>query len=48
MPVTSMLPVILFPLFGVAPVKDVAGAYFNDLTFLFIGSYIVAIGNYSP
>src|SRR6187399_2434441 len=31
--ITSLLPVILFPLFGIMDGKDVSGAYFNDIIF---------------
>ena len=42
--VTAMLPVVLFPLLGVAGTGDVASAYFNDIIFLFIGGFLLAIG----
>jgi solute carrier family 13 (sodium-dependent dicarboxylate transporter), member 2/3/5 len=41
--VTSLLPLVLFPLLGVIPAKVVAGAYTNDVVFLFIGGFIVAL-----
>lgn len=41
--VTSLLPVILFPLLGVMNGKDVSSTYFNHVIFLFIGGFIVAI-----
>jgi solute carrier family 13 (sodium-dependent dicarboxylate transporter), member 2/3/5 len=41
--ITSLLPVILFPLFGIMDGKDVSGAYFNDIIFLFMGGFMVAI-----
>ncbi|MEZ5197343.1 MAG: SLC13 family permease [Bacteroidales bacterium] len=41
--VTSLLPVVLFPLLGVMNGKDVSSAYFNHVIFLFIGGFIVAL-----
>jgi len=42
-PATALLPVILFPLLGVMKGKAVAGIYFNNIIFLFIGGFIVAL-----
>ena len=41
--VTSLLPVVLFPLLGVMNGKDVSSTYFNHVIFLFIGGFIVAL-----
>ncbi len=41
--ITSLLPVILFPVLGLAPATQISASYFSDLTFLFLGSYLVAI-----
>jgi sodium-dependent dicarboxylate transporter 2/3/5 len=41
--VTSLLPVALFPLFGIMNGKDVSSAYFNDVIFLFMGGFMVAL-----
>lgn len=41
--VTSLLPVALFPLAGVMDGKAVASAYFNDVIFLFMGGFMVAL-----
>jgi len=43
MSMTSMFPLILFPMLGVTSGKIIAEAYFSDLSFLFIGSFIIAI-----
>lgn len=43
MAITSLFPVLLFPLLGVVSADEISSAYFNDLIFLFIGSYCVAI-----
>ncbi len=41
--VTALMPVVLFPLFGVMNGKDVSSAYFNHVIFLFIGGFLVAL-----
>ncbi len=41
--ITSLLPVVLFPLFGVMNGKDVSATYFNHVIFLFIGGFVVAL-----
>jgi sodium-dependent dicarboxylate transporter 2/3/5 len=41
--VTSLLPVFLFPLAGIMDGKTVASAYFNDVIFLFMGGFMVAL-----
>ncbi len=41
--VTAMLPVVLFPALGIMSGKDVPGYYFNDIIFLFLGGFMVAL-----
>ncbi len=41
--ITSLLPVVLFPLLGVMNGKTVSSSYFNHVIFLFIGGFIVAL-----
>ncbi|MBI9038929.1 MAG: anion permease [Bacteroidales bacterium] len=41
--ITSLLPVVLFPLFGIMDGKNVSATYFNHVIFLFIGGFIVAL-----
>ncbi len=41
--ITALLPVVLYPLFGIMNGKDVSATYFNHLIFLFIGGFIVAL-----
>ncbi len=41
--VTALLPVVLFPTLGVMDGKAVAAQYFNDVIFLFIGGFMVAL-----
>ncbi|RXH85813.1 hypothetical protein DVH24_014397 [Malus domestica] len=43
MPVTSMSPLFLFPLFGIASADDVAHSYMNDVIALVLGSFILAL-----
>ncbi len=41
--VTALLPVVLYPLLGIMNGKTVSSVYFNDIIFLFIGGFIVAL-----
>lgn len=41
--VTALLPVALFPLFGIMNGKIVSTLYFNHVIFLFIGGFIIAL-----
>ncbi len=41
--VTSLLPVVLFPAFGVMNGRTVSSTYFNHVIFLFIGGFIIAL-----
>lgn len=43
MPVTSMSPLFLFPMFGIAAADDVAHAYMDDVIALVLGSFILAL-----
>ncbi len=40
---TAILPVALFPLFGVADGKTISTMYFNYLIFLFLGGFLMAL-----
>lgn len=40
--VTALLPVALFPLFGIVDGKAVSSLYFNYIIFLFIGGFLMA------
>ena len=41
--VTSLLPLVLFPVLGVLSAKDVGVAFLNDTNWLFAGGLMVAI-----
>ncbi|KAI3858888.1 hypothetical protein MKX03_006957 [Papaver bracteatum] len=43
MPITSMSPLFLFPLFGIASSDEVAKTYMNDVVALVLGSFILAL-----
>jgi len=40
---TALLPVALFPLLGIMSAKDAAANYVNDIIFLYIGGFLVAL-----
>ncbi len=41
--ITSLLPIVLFPLLGIMNGKMVSSTYFNHVIFLFIGGFLVAL-----
>lgn len=43
LPVTSLLPIVLFPLLHVLPVGETTVAYGHPLVFLYIGGFLLAI-----
>ncbi|MED1603184.1 DASS family sodium-coupled anion symporter [Alkalihalophilus marmarensis] len=42
-PLTSLLPLLLFPLFGVMSTGEVSSSYGDPLIFLFVGSFMIAL-----
>ncbi len=42
--VTSLLPIVLFPLCGITDVSKVAAFYGKDVIFLFLGGFLLALG----
>ncbi len=40
--VTALLPVVLFPMFGVSSIQDTTAPYANKVIFLFLGGFVVA------
>lgn len=43
-PVTSILPLVLFPVLGIADVPSTAAHYGKEIIFLFLGGFIIALG----
>lgn len=43
LPVTSLLPIILFPLMGILKLGDTSSSYGHPMVFLYIGGFLVAI-----
>jgi len=41
---TSLLPLLVLPVAGVSPARDVAGTYFDDTVALFLGGFLLALG----
>jgi len=42
--VTALLPIVLFPVLGVAAVGETTAPYANPLIFLFLGGFVIALG----
>ncbi len=40
---TALVPIVAFPLLGVLPVGEITEAYGNDLIFLFLGGFFIAV-----
>lgn len=43
MPVVALIPLILFPLLNIAPIKDVAAGYGDSIIFLFMGGFMLGL-----
>ncbi len=43
LPATALLPIALFPLLGVVDIGDATAPYANDLIFLFMGGFMIAL-----
>lgn len=43
-PATALLPLALFPILGIADIEATARPYANDLIFLFLGGFLLAVG----
>ena len=41
-PVTALIPIIMFPSFGSLPASEVVSAYGDDIIFLFLGGFLIA------
>jgi sodium-dependent dicarboxylate transporter 2/3/5 len=42
-PVTSLLPLALFPLFGIMDISSVSSNYANPIVYLFFGGFVIAL-----
>lgn len=42
-PATSLLPLVLFPLLGVLPIKEAASPYAHPIIYLFFGGFLIAL-----
>ena len=43
-PATALLPLVLFPILGVLDMPNAAAPYANELIFLFLGGFLLAVG----
>ena len=43
MPVVALLPIILFPILGIANMEDTTAPYANPIIFLFMGGFMIAL-----
>ena len=43
-PITALLPLIVFPVLGVMKMSEAAAPYANPIIFLFMGGFMIAIG----
>ncbi len=41
---TALLPIVLFPILDIAPIKDATAPYANPIIFLFMGGFFIALG----
>lgn len=41
-PITSLLPLVMLPMFGVAGMRDAAAPYFSPIVVLLLGGFIIA------
>jgi sodium-dependent dicarboxylate transporter 2/3/5 len=44
LPVTALLPLVLFPAFGVTTMDELAPSYASQIIFLFLGGFLLALG----
>jgi solute carrier family 13 (sodium-dependent dicarboxylate transporter), member 2/3/5 len=44
LPITSLLPIVLFPLAGVLDITEATAPYANEIIFLFMGGFMLALG----
>jgi sodium-dependent dicarboxylate transporter 2/3/5 len=44
MPAVALIPLVLFPLMGIAKISDAAAPYANEVVFLFMGGFLIGLG----
>lgn len=44
MPAVALLPLVLFPLMGIAKISEAAAPYANEVVFLFMGGFMIGLG----
>ena len=44
MPAVALIPLVLFPLLGIAPIGETAAPYANEVIFLFMGGFMIGLG----
>lgn len=44
LPVTALIPLLLFPLIGIFEIKEAAASYAHPVIFLFMGGFMIALG----
>ncbi len=42
-PVTAFLPIVTFPIFGVADMREAAAPYANPIIYLYLGGFLIAV-----
>lgn len=43
LPITGMIPVVLYPLMGIMSTNETCLCYMNDTTMMFLGSLVIAV-----
>jgi sodium-dependent dicarboxylate transporter 2/3/5 len=43
MPVVALIPLVLFPLLNIAPIKEVSSSYADSVIFLFMGGFMIGL-----
>ncbi|MEY3246294.1 MAG: hypothetical protein RL253_1468, partial [Bacteroidota bacterium] len=44
MPAVALIPLVLFPLMGIAKISEAAAPYANEVVFLFMGGFLIGLG----
>jgi sodium-dependent dicarboxylate transporter 2/3/5 len=43
MPAVALIPIVLFPLLGIATIAETASPYANEVIFLFMGGFLIGL-----